>query len=122
MQRITERRNRDARFPCFNRSSFKTLSISSGLKNSFAYHFCIDVYKRQRYDADLHGAPIGAVRDCAVLQSISTGRLPDHLEYISGMGAVSYTHLMLFGYCIGEYLGEDLQVAQLKEQMCYTGL
>jgi len=29
---------------------------------------------------------------------------------------------MLFGYCIGEYLGEDLQVAQLKEQMCYTGL
>lgn len=28
------------------------------------------------YDADLHGAPIGAVRDCAVLQSISTGRLP----------------------------------------------
>lgn len=24
------------------------------------------------YDADLHGAPIGAVRDCAVLQSIST--------------------------------------------------
>lgn len=29
---------------------------------------------------------------------------------------------MLFGYSIGEYLGEDLQVAQLKEQMCYTGL
>ncbi|MFR1411843.1 MAG: DJ-1/PfpI family protein [Akkermansia sp.] len=29
---------------------------------------------------------------------------------------------MLFGYSIGEYLGEDLQVAQLKEQMCYTGV
>lgn len=41
------------------------------------------------YDADLHGAPIGAVRDCAVLQSISTGRLPDHLEYISGMGVTN---------------------------------
>ena len=26
----------------------------------------------------------------------------------------------LFGYCIGEYLGEDLQVAQLKDCLLYT--
>lgn len=28
---------------------------------------------------------------------------------------------LLFGYSIGEYLGEDLQVAELKEKMCYAG-
>lgn len=41
------------------------------------------------YDADLQGAPIGAVRDCAVMESLGTGRLPGHLEYISGLGATS---------------------------------
>lgn len=41
------------------------------------------------YEADLQGAPIGAVRDCAVLQSMGTGQLPGHLEYISGMGVTS---------------------------------
>lgn len=28
---------------------------------------------------------------------------------------------LLFGYSIGEYLGKDLLVAELKYQMCYTG-
>lgn len=61
------------------------------------------------YDADLHGAPIGAVRDCAVLQSISTGRLPDHLEYISGMGV---TNPRL--YCNTGVMVMDL--VQMREQ------
>ena len=38
------------------------------------------------------------------------------------LSAIGPGAAMLFGYSIGEYLGEDLQVAQLKEQMCYTGL
>lgn len=41
------------------------------------------------YGADLQGAPVGAVRDCAVLESMGTGQLPAHLEYISGMGVAS---------------------------------
>lgn len=41
------------------------------------------------YDTDLHGAPIAAVRDCAVLQSISTGKLTRHLEYMESMGVTS---------------------------------
>lgn len=61
------------------------------------------------YDADLHGAPIGAVRDCAVLQSISTGRLPDHLEYISCMGV---TNPRL--YCNTGVMVMDL--VQMREQ------
>lgn len=61
------------------------------------------------YDADLHGAPIGAVRDCAVLQSISTGRLPGHLEYISGMGVTDP-----FLYCNTGVLVMDL--GQMREQ------
>ena len=45
------------------------------------------------------------------------GVLDGNMLTANGPGAA-----MLFGYSIGEYLGEDLQVAQLKEQMCYTGL
>lgn len=61
------------------------------------------------YDADLRGEPIGAVRDCSVLQSISTGRLPDHLEYISGMG-VTCARL----YCNAGVMVMDLN--QMREQ------
>lgn len=61
------------------------------------------------YDADLQGDPIGAVRDCAVLQSISTGRLPSHLDYISGMGV---TNPRL--YCNAGVMVMDL--GQMREQ------
>lgn len=61
------------------------------------------------YDADLKGAPIGAVRDCAVLQSIGTGRLPGHLEYIGGMGVTSVRL-----YCNTGVMVMDLR--QMREQ------
>lgn len=61
------------------------------------------------YEADLQGAPIGAVRDCAVLQSMGNGRLPEHLEYISGMGVTS-PHL----YCNTGVMVMDLR--KMREQ------
>ena len=38
------------------------------------------------YDTELQGKPIAAVRDCAALQSICTGRLAPHLECLAGTG------------------------------------
>lgn len=50
----------------------------------------------------------------AILEKHQDLVLDGHIMTAKGPGAA-----MLFGYAIGEYLGEDLQVAELKEQMCY---
>ena len=70
----------------------------------------VTAYPAQDVYRELNEAGAHIVKDENVV-------LDGNMLTANGPGAAT-----LFGYCIGEYLGEDLQVAQLKEQMCYTGL
>ena len=69
-----------------------------------------DIYPAQDVYRELNEAGAHIIKDENVV-------LDGNVLTANGPGAA-----MLFGYSIGEYLGEDLQVAQLKEQMCYTGV
>lgn len=61
------------------------------------------------YDTDLQGKPVAAVRDCAALQSISTGKLASHLEYLNGMG-ITFPLL----YCNAGVMVMDLRQMRQK--------
>ena len=62
------------------------------------------------YDTELQGKPIAAVRDCAVLQSICTGRLAPHLECVAGTG-VTFPLL----YCNTGVMVMDLRQMRQKD-------
>ena len=62
------------------------------------------------YDTELQGKPIAAVRDCAALQSICTGRLAPHLECLAGTG-VTFPLL----YCNTGVMVMDLRQMRQKD-------
>lgn len=70
----------------------------------------VTAYPMPDVHEELHDAGARIIKNQSVV-------LDGNMITANGPGAA-----LLFGYAIGEYLGEDLQVAELKEQMCFTGI